>query len=55
VRPKESRAVTVRFTAPAEPRDYRLTLDLFAEEVTWFESIGSVATRPPSVQHSASA
>ena len=48
--PGQSRAVTARFSAPAEAGDYHLKFDLVAEGVTWFEPTGSrVDVRPLKV------
>ncbi len=48
--PGQSRPITTRFTAPAEPGDYYLKFDLVVEGVTWFEPTGSeVEMRPLKV------
>jgi len=41
LRPGASTALTVRITAPAEPGDYKLQIDLCQELVSWFEPKGA--------------
>ncbi|MGW0519920.1 methyltransferase domain-containing protein [Crossiella sp. NPDC003009] len=43
----ESAIVTLTVTAPAEPGDYELELDLVLEQVAWFQGLGSATARVP--------
>jgi len=45
--PGASTALAVQVTAPAQPGDYQLQLDLCQELVSWFEAKGAVQLLAP--------